>query len=164
MAGSGIKEVRVYVDGTDLGTVPYGTSRPDVNNVYPGYSSGNNAGFNGTINISNIASGNKKVSVKISQTDGTIQTIERTIKVEKLASISCLEEPTSNLTVKSGQLKVSGWALAGSGIKEVRVYVDGTNSGNSSLWKIKTRCKIMYIQDTQVEIMQGLMVLLVYQI
>ena len=129
LAGSGIKEVRVYVDGTDLGTVPYGKSRPDVNNVYPGYSSGNNAGFDGTINISNIASGNKKVSVKITANDGTIQNIERTIKVEKLASISCLEEPTSNLTVKSGQLKVSGWALAGSGIKEVRVYVDGTDLG-----------------------------------
>ena len=40
ITGSGIKEVRVYVDGTDLGTVPYGKSRPDVNNVYPGYSSG----------------------------------------------------------------------------------------------------------------------------
>ena len=61
---------------------------PDVNNVYPGYSSGNNAGFDGTINISNIAAGNKKVSVKITANDGTIQTIERTIKIEKLASIS----------------------------------------------------------------------------
>ena len=129
LADSGIKEVRVYIDGTDLGTIPYGKSRPDVNNVYPGYSSGNNAGFGGTINISNIAAGNKKVSVKITANDGTIQIIERTIKVEKLASISCLEEPTSNLTVKSGQLKVSGWALAGSGIKEVRVYVDGTDLG-----------------------------------
>ena len=129
LAGSGVKEVRVYVDGTDLGTVPYGKSRPDVNNVYPGYSSGNNAGFYGTINISNIASGNKKVSVKITANDGTIQTIERTIKVEKLASISCLDEPTSNLTVKSDQLKIRGWALAGSGVKEVRVYVDGTDLG-----------------------------------
>ena len=129
LASSGVKEVRVYVDGTDLGTVPYGTLRPDVNNVYPGYSSGNNAGFDGTINISNISAGNKKLIVKITANDGTTQTIERTIKVEKLASISCLDEPTNNLTVKSGQLKIRGWALAGSGVKEVRVYVDGTDVG-----------------------------------
>ena len=129
LAGSGVKEVRVYVDGTDLGTVPYGTSRPDVNSVYPGYSSGNNAGFDGTINISNIASGNRKVSVKITANDGTTQTIERTIKVEKLPSISCLDEPTNNLTVNSDKLKIRGWALAGSGVKEVRVYVDGTDLG-----------------------------------
>ena len=129
LASSGVKEVRVYVDGTDLGTVPYGTSRADVNNVYPGYSSGNNAGFDGTINISNISAGNKKLTVKITANDGTTQTIERTIKVEKLASISCLDEPTNNLTVKSGQLKIRGWALAGSGVKEVRVYVDGTDLG-----------------------------------
>ena len=129
LAGSGVKEVRVYVDGTDLGTVPYGTSRADVNSVYPGYSSGNNAGFDGTINISNIASGNRKVSVKITANDGTTQTIERTIKVEKLPSISCLDEPTNNLTVNSDKLKIRGWALAGSGVKEVRVYVDGTDLG-----------------------------------
>ena len=129
LAGSGIKEVRVYVDGTDLGTVPYGTLRPDVNSAYPGYSSGNNAGFDGTVNISNIASGNRKVSVKITANDGTTQTIERTIKVEKLASISCLDEPTSGAVVNSDQLKIRGWALAGSGIKEVRVYVDGTDLG-----------------------------------
>ena len=129
LASSGVKEVRVYVDGTDLGTVPYGTSRPDVNSVYPGYSSGNNAGFDGTVNISNIASGNRKVSVKITANDGTTQTIERTIKVEKLESISCLDEPTSSAVVNSDQLKIRGWALAGSGIKEVRVYVDGTDLG-----------------------------------
>ena len=62
LASSGVKEVRVYIDGKDLGTVPYGTSRPDVNNVHPGYSSGNNAGFDGTINISNISAGNKKLT------------------------------------------------------------------------------------------------------
>ena len=52
----------VYVDETDLGTIPYGVSRPDVNSVYPGYSSGNNAGFDETINISSISAGNKIAS------------------------------------------------------------------------------------------------------
>ncbi len=129
LANSGVKEVRVYVDGKDLGTVPYGTSRADVNKVYPGYSSGNNPGFDGTINVSSISAGNKKLTVKITANDGTTQTIERTIKIEKLPSISCLDEPTNNFTVKSGKLKIRGWALANSGVKEVRVYVDGKDLG-----------------------------------
>ncbi|WP_305085624.1 glucosaminidase domain-containing protein, partial [uncultured Clostridium sp.] len=94
LANSGVKEVRVYVDGKDLGTVPYGTLRADVNKVYPGYSSGNNPGFDGTINISSISAGNKNLTIKITANDGTTQTIERAIKVEKLASRSCLDEPT----------------------------------------------------------------------
>ena len=99
LADSGIKEVRVYVDGTDLGTVPYGTSRPDVNRAYPGYSSGNNAGFDGNINISSISAGNKKLTIRITANDGTTQTIDRTIKVKKLESRSYLDEPTANATV-----------------------------------------------------------------
>ncbi|WP_304443089.1 Ig-like domain-containing protein, partial [uncultured Clostridium sp.] len=129
LANSGVKEVRVYVDGKDLGTVPYGTSRSDVNKVYPGYSSGNNPGFDGTINVSSISAGNKKLTVKITANDGTTQTIERTIKIEKLPSISCLDEPTNNFTVKADKLKIRGWALANSGIKEVRIYVDGKDLG-----------------------------------
>ena len=121
---SGIKEVRVYVDGKDLGTVTYGTTRADVNKAYPGYSSGNNAGFEGMVDISSISTGNKKLTVKITANDGSIQTIERTIKVEKLASRSHLDEPNNNITAK-GTVKVRGWALDSSGIKEVRVYVDG---------------------------------------
>ena len=128
LASSGVKEVRVYVDGKDLGTIPYGTKRTDVNNVYPGYSSGDNAGFNGTVNISSISNGNKKLTVKIASNDGAVQTIDRTIRIENLESRSCLDEPTNN-AIARGTLKISGWALASSGVKEVRVYVDGKDLG-----------------------------------
>ena len=57
---SGVKEVRVFVDGKDLGTITYGTSRSDVNKAYPGYSSGDNAGFEGIVDISGIYAGDKK--------------------------------------------------------------------------------------------------------
>ena len=128
LASSGVKEVRVYVDGKDLGTVNYGTTRTDVNNAYPGYPSGNNAGFEGSVNLSNISAGTKRVIVKITANDGTSQSIERTIKVEKLESKSWLDNPSNNY-VSSESLMVRGWALASSGIKEVRVYVDGIDLG-----------------------------------
>ena len=135
---SGIKEVRVYVDGKDLGTVTYGTKRTDVNKAYPGYSSGDNSGFEGIVDISSVAAGDKKLTVKITANDGTTQTIDRTIKVEKLLSRSSLDEPTSNTTVASGQLKVRGWALADSGIKEVRVYVDNIDLGTITYGTTRT--------------------------
>ena len=129
LAGSGVKEVRVYVDGKDLGTVAYGTKRADVNKAYPGYSSGDNAGFEGNINISGISEGNRKLTVKITANDGSVQNIEKTIKVEKAQSRSYLDAPNDNEVVKSKTLNVRGWALAGSGVKEVRVYVDGKDLG-----------------------------------
>ena len=63
--------------------MPYGTSRADVNNVYPGYPSGNNPGFDGTVNISSLLPGNKKLTVKITANDGTVQTIERDFSYRK---------------------------------------------------------------------------------
>ena len=129
LAGSGVKEVRVYVDGKDLGTVAYGAKRADVNKAYPGYSSGDNAGFEGNVNISGISEGNRKLTVKITANDGSVQNIEKTIKVEKAQSRSYLDAPNDNEVVKSKTLNVRGWALAGSGVKEVRVYVDGKDLG-----------------------------------
>ena len=71
------------MDGKDLGTVAYGAKRADVNKAYPGYSSGDNAGFEGNVNISGISEGNRKLTVKITANDGSVQNIEKTIKVEK---------------------------------------------------------------------------------
>ena len=126
---AGVKEVRVYIDNKDFGTVTYGTTRADVNNAYPGYSSGNNAGFDGTIDVSSLTSGNKNVVVKITSNDGTSKNIERTITIQKLQSRSSLDEPTNNSIAGSTTLKVRGWALDSSGIKEVRVYIDGKDLG-----------------------------------
>ncbi|MBM6820446.1 N-acetylmuramoyl-L-alanine amidase, partial [Clostridium saudiense] len=137
LASSGVKEVRVYVDGKDLGTVNYGTTRTDVNNAHPGYPSGNNAGFEGSVNLSNISAGTKKVIVKITANDGTSQSIERTIKVEKLESKSWLDNPSNNY-VSSESLMVRGWALASSGVKEVRVYVDGKDLGTVNYGTTRT--------------------------
>ena len=129
LAGSGVKEVRVYMDGKDLGTVAYGANRADVNKAYPGYSSGDNSGFEGNVNISGISEGNRKLTVKITANDGSVQNIEKTIKIEKAQSRSYLDAPNDNEVVKSKTLNVRGWALAGSGVKEVRVYMDGKDLG-----------------------------------
>ena len=144
LASSGVKEVRVYVDGKDLGTVTYGTNRADINQLYPGYPSGDNAGFDGNINISSIASGSKTLVVKITANDGTTQNIERTIKIERLESKSHLDEPNNNVTVRSTTLSIRGWALASSGVKEVRVYVDGKDLGTITYGTKRTDVNNVY--------------------
>ena len=70
------------MDGKDLGTVAYGAKRADVNKAYPGYSSGDNAGFEGNVNISGISEGNRKLTVKITSNDGSVQNIERSFNIE----------------------------------------------------------------------------------
>ncbi|WP_294381915.1 Ig-like domain-containing protein, partial [uncultured Clostridium sp.] len=140
---SGIKEVRAYIDEKDLGIIKYGISRVDVDKVYPGYINGSNSGFEGTINVSGIAKGIRKLIVKVIANDGTIQTFERTIRIENLESRSCLDEPTNN-AIARGTLKISGWALASSGVKEVRVYVDGKDLGTISYGTKRTDVNNVY--------------------
>ena len=138
LADSGIKEVRVYVDNIDLGTITYGTTRTDVNKAYPGYSSGNNAGFEGIVDISSVSTGNKKLTVKITANDGTIQSIDRTINVKNLPAMNSLDEPTIGTVTTTGEVKVRGWAVTSSGVKEVRVYVDNIDLGTITYGTTRT--------------------------
>ena len=130
---AGVKSVTVNVDGKSYGTIPYGKTRTDVNSVYPGYPSGNNAGFEGKINISSLKNGTKKISVIITGNDGSKQTITTNINLQQLASINCLDNPTANYMVTDQKLYVKGWALSAAGTKEVRVKVDGTLLGKATI-------------------------------
>ncbi|MDU5261334.1 MAG: Ig-like domain-containing protein, partial [Clostridium celatum] len=129
----GIKEIKVLVDNSQVATISTGVSRSDVNSTYPGYFNGANSGFDETIDISNLGTGNKTVEVKIIARNGETQSYTRNIVIkgeESTLPFRCsLDEPVTNEKVTSNSLKISGWALAGSGIKEVRVYVDGADLG-----------------------------------
>ena len=126
---SGIKEVRAYIDGKDLGTIEYGISRIDVDNVYPGYINGRNSGFEGIVNVSGVATGNKTLVVKVTANDGSVLSFERNINIPDLQSRNCLDDPISNEVIGDNILKIRGWALDSSGIKEVRVYIDDKDFG-----------------------------------
>ena len=128
---NGIKSVEVFIDNTSYGTIKYGVPRTDVNKVYPGYPSGDNSGFDGTIDISSLSNGNKTLKVVITGNDGTVQTINRAITVKKvvLEARSCLDEPTSNATVTTDSLLIKGWALNSKGIKSVEAFIDNISYG-----------------------------------
>ncbi|WP_195245509.1 Ig-like domain-containing protein, partial [Clostridium celatum] len=129
----GIKEVKVSIDGKYLTNVSIGLDRADVGNAYPQYPNSNKAGFGGTVDISSISNGNRKVTVEIVANDGTIQKHERTINVSKieLTTKGNLDQPAANLTISNNSLFVRGWIVQSKAVKEVRVSIDGTYLGNA---------------------------------
>jgi|GEM_PF-1544614 beta-N-acetylglucosaminidase len=70
----GVQKVQVYFDNTYEGDANIGVSRPDVNNVYPGYTGGANSGFAYNLNLSNISDGAHTISVKSIGNDGNVET------------------------------------------------------------------------------------------
>ena len=142
----GIKSVEVFIDNTSYGTIKYGVQRTDVNKVYPGYPSGDNSGFDGTIDISSLSNGNKTLKVVITGNDGTVQTINRAITVKKvvLEARSCLDEPTSNTTVTTDSLLIKGWALNSKGIKSVEAFIDNISYGTIKYGVLRTDVNKVY--------------------
>lgn len=136
LSGSGVKSVEAFIDGASYGQIKYGISRVDVNKAYPGYSSGDNCGFEGTIDISKLSDGTKTLKVVITSNDGSTQTLTKSIVIKDL--IYNLEDPNdSYLYAPNGKLLVKGWALSKTGIKEISVSIDGKYYGAVDYGKIR---------------------------
>ena len=129
---SGVRSVEAFVDGKSLGNISYGALRPDVNKVCPGYPSGDNAGFDETVNISSLSNGKKTLEVKITGNSGTVQTIKVNFNKVTLESRNVLDEPTVNSSIV-GTMTVRGWALSEAGTKEVRIKLDGQLLGKATI-------------------------------
>ena len=141
--GSGIEEVKVYVNDSYIGSASIGKSRPDVKNVYPKYSGSDKSGYEYTIDTSKMGSGTKKIKVQAIGKDGTIQESSSIVKLEKLDPYMWIDEPIANSTTK-GDVKVRGWAINQSGIQEVKIYINNTYIGNASIGKSRPDVKNVY--------------------
>ncbi|MPQ43969.1 N-acetylmuramoyl-L-alanine amidase [Clostridium tarantellae] len=131
--GSEIKDIKIYANDKFLGYAKTEIERPDVNRVFPGYPNGDKSGFTARFNTDEIGYGEKVIKAEVNCFDGT--KIIRTAKInlkEKAARIN-LEYPENNLTSNGVKLKVKGWALNASDIKEVKLYVDNEFLGNATV-------------------------------
>lgn len=126
---SGIKEVKVYLDGSYAGNAQTGIIREDVNRVFPGYKMGRESGFSYKLSLTMLQGGNHIITVDMIGNDGTKQTVTRTIKYVPKPSRMWIETPAQNSTITSREIKIAGWALNSSGIKEVRVYCNNSLMG-----------------------------------
>jgi len=78
---SGVKNVKVSLDGVEKGDAHIGLSRSDVNKVYPGYKNGVNSGFNYNLDISSLQAGGHTITIKSLGNDGS--TTSKSLKINK---------------------------------------------------------------------------------
>ena len=126
----GVEEIKILIDNSQIASINTGINRPDINSKYPGYENGANSGFDVTIDVSKYETGDKSIEVKVIFKNGETQSYKRNIVIKRVESEkelpfrSTLDEPVANEKVTSDKLKIRGWALANSGVKEVRVIRD----------------------------------------
>ncbi len=80
---AGVKNVQVLMDGTLLTGAQYNVSRPDVNNVMPGYPSGDNSGYISSILVPSTT-GNHTITINAIGNDGSTSSANVTINVTAL--------------------------------------------------------------------------------
>jgi GT2 family glycosyltransferase len=135
---SGGAIIEAIVDGAPRGSIAYGEPRPDVGVLYPGYPAGDNCGFSGDIDVSDLPDGVHEFTVRISTPEGGRAQLDTTFEVDNHAFergrvIGRLDLPvrgTPYLPRKSASL--TGWALAPSGIRSLAVLLDGKPTGQIS--------------------------------
>ncbi|WP_297519733.1 N-acetylmuramoyl-L-alanine amidase, partial [uncultured Clostridium sp.] len=130
---SGVKEIKMYLDNVYKGQAKLGGKRPDVNNAYPGYPNGINSGYEGNIDLKSVTSGNRTLKLEIIGKDGSKTTTQRVIKVVKPPTRISIDSPYNNQSINGSSLVIKGWALNPSGVKQIKVYIDGAYKGQAKL-------------------------------
>ena len=124
--GNGVVQLDVLLDGKVIGQAVYGDPRPDVAAVYPQY--GNpNSGFHFDLDVSTLAYGQHTITIRETSASGSQNTVSgRSFQV--LSPAAWIDTPLPGQGV-GGKLKLSGWALDGSGVAKIEVLVDGVVKG-----------------------------------
>ena len=137
---SNISAIKVYINDKLIGNATLGISRPDVKNAYPSYPNAEKSGYSLNFNTSNLSNGTYKIKVVYEGSKGNSISSEGTLKIVKnennnnnnnnnnenrLPSIGNIDYPSNGITINNSSIKVEGWSLCNSGIKEVKVYIDG---------------------------------------
>ena len=77
-APNAVKSVTVFVDGTQVGTAKYGSSRQDVCAVYPGRPSCPNVGWSYNLNVSSLSSGRHALNIVATDSAGNKGSVQVT--------------------------------------------------------------------------------------
>ncbi|CEQ10472.1 mannosyl-glycoprotein endo-beta-N-acetylglucosaminidase [[Clostridium] sordellii] len=139
---SGVREVKIYIDGEYKGNAEVGKQRLDVNAAYPGYLGGENSGYEMTIDKNKVSPGKHELKVEAIGIDGSSKSEVVSIEVVKLENILWIDEP--RVTIENKDIKVRGWALNSSGVREVKIYVDGKYKGNAEVGKERLDVNVAY--------------------
>ncbi len=113
-------------DGTPItGTPKYGLSRPDVDQVYPGYPNGATSGFNYTFDTRQLPNGVQTIVVKVTGSSGSTLSWNIQVNVDNTTRM-WVDAPVKDSTIR-GTATIAGWALDPSGSPKIQVFKqDGT--------------------------------------
>ncbi len=84
---TGVKSVKVLLNGKATGTAAIGIARPEIETQYPGFYNSEKSGFEYTIRRNNLFPGVNTVTVNITFNDGRTKSLTHTVTVDKIPLI-----------------------------------------------------------------------------
>lgn len=120
---SGVKKIEVYVGDKLVGETIPSIAREDVYNAYPQYGI-HNSGYELDVDIKTIPPGDNQIEVRQYGNDGYIHHAYKQITIKKKDNITTIDAPASGYLESKDKLYIKGWALNGSGVEKVNVYID----------------------------------------
>jgi hypothetical protein len=107
-----LNHVSLFVDGAAQGDIPYGSTRPDVQQAFPGAQNALNSGWGLTFNWGILTSGVHTVRVDLQSNNGSVvSTDTRTVTVVKPGDFSFLDmfDPSgATVSIGGNQLTLHG--------------------------------------------------------
>ncbi|MGX7418998.1 N-acetylmuramoyl-L-alanine amidase [Carnobacterium gallinarum] len=131
LAGGGIKNVEIQVDGKVQGNATYGTERLDVYTKFPQYAN-KNSGYSYVLDASKLTTGNHTIKVTAVANSGKIESQSFSVVKPDMPIKVYVDAPVEKATVINA-VTVRGWALAESGVSAVNILVDGKVQGKATL-------------------------------
>jgi sugar lactone lactonase YvrE len=128
-----IRSVTMFIDGTQVGTAAYGSSRPDVCAAFPGRLGCPNVGWSYTLDVNALPAGSHTLKVVATDTQNLSSFTQVAFTATSAPSIY-VDTPMANATL-AGTVGIGGWAIEDtsavgpSPIAVVTVFVDGLPLG-----------------------------------
>lgn len=144
---SGVKSVKVYLDGNYSRDAQIGIQRTDVGAKYQQYLGANNSGFSTTYNVNDFTIGNHTMKVEAIGNDGTIKDVTLYLYVYNSTIIVQTTKLTGPAIEYQAHVKNVGWQnWVDSG------NVAGTTGQSLQMEAIKIRFKSPYNTDSNLHI------------
>ncbi|WP_052447472.1 Ig-like domain-containing protein [Clostridium polynesiense] len=123
---SGVKNIKIYLDDRFVSDVKPTISRPDVQKAYSSYGLPVKLGYEYNLNLSDAASGRRKITVEVEGNNGLKHTDTRYFTIDRWSPITAIDNPGLNASTTANTINISGWGINPSGVKNIKIYVDGT--------------------------------------
>jgi hypothetical protein len=132
-----ISSVKVFVDGTQVGTATYGNSRTDVCSAYPGRVGCPNVGWNYSLNVAALTAGSHTLKITATDSAGNAASSQVTFTAAAILPSLNIESPAVN-AILSGTVAIGGWAIentatvGANAVSSVKVFADNTQVGTAT--------------------------------